>query len=226
MRDFLLGIFSNWVADALGASAMVGVLLAWLKKRGSSWLIPLCWGLSGSVVVLIGASALKIVSTPTPTVLDVNPSNVEAYLNQWIDAFHFGRRKLPEDPVYFFKYEITNTSGRFLQVARLRSSPWDRYLTFTSSVSLAGEEATKISKLSEGNMAILVHDLRMEVARSKIGFSNLGTPLTTINLEHSVPITTDLSDASFVESINNIDLTLVLLLNFIPVDVDRLSSAN
>ena len=48
----------------------------------------------------------------------VTASNVESSLKLWVDAFHLGIRKLPEDPNTYFMFDVTNKNGRHVLVHR------------------------------------------------------------------------------------------------------------
>jgi hypothetical protein len=136
MLDFILGVLSNWVADALGASVVVGVILAWLKKHGSPWLIPICWGLCGTAITLIAAGALRVVATPIPRqVVAITPSNVEDHVKLWSDMFHFSIQHMPDDQNDYFSYNIINRNDRHLSIHR--SKVFDRYLQFQADVSVS-----------------------------------------------------------------------------------------
>jgi hypothetical protein len=227
MWNFILGILSNWVADALGAAITGGAVLAWIKQRRPSWLPAVYVGLGGGVVILIGAGALRVISTPIPRQPDiVTVDNVEAHLNQWIDAFHYSRRKLPDAQDSFFNYVITNTYGRSLNISRLRQSPFDRYLVMSAGVTVGPEHTAKLGKLSKPDADLLVRDLRIEMARYKIGFANISIPLTTIGVEKDIPITTTLSEDTFLQATNDVDSAQVLLLNLIPMELDKPSRAH
>lgn len=218
------GIIENLVAEGIVAALVGGGVLVWLRKRASPWLVPICWGLGGFFVILGCFGALRIIATPLPHQIDaITTENVEAHLVQWIDAFHFSRQKLPDASDRYFTYVVTTESGGRTSVIRSRLAPFDHYLIMQTGITVDQENATRLHELSQRNSDLLIRDLRIEMARFKIGFMNIQLPLTTITLEKQLPITTDISEASFVQALDDVDSARVLLASVITKDLDELS---
>jgi len=96
------GIVENLLAEGIIAAFIGGGVLVFLKKRMSSWFVPLLWGLCGAVIILIGFGALRLIAIPLPDrSQSVTSDNAESIVVSWLDHFHLNVRNEPLDTTLF-----------------------------------------------------------------------------------------------------------------------------
>lgn len=193
-------------------------MIAWLTKRASPWLVPLCWGIGASVVILLGAGALAVIAKSAPlSATATTVDNIEANIRHWVDTFHLSIQRVADDPASYFAYNVSSRYGRTTTI--IRSRQLERYLLMQNSVSVGPEHLRQLTALPQPQAILLVRDLSIEMARFKIGFE-YNIPLTVVVIKKTLPITTDLTEASFVQAFDEMESAQVLLLNLIPRELE------
>ncbi len=224
MWNFVLGVLSNWVADSIGAALIGGGVIAWIRTRRPQWIPSIRLGAGAAVAILIAAAALRVVAIPAappPVTADTAEDNVR----KWSDAFHFGIRRLPDDNTRYFGYTLTNAWGRSMDVVRTRDHPY--YLTVLASVTVGPDYLQKVGHLSPNDADLFIRGLHIELARSKVGYWNVALPLTTaIQLDRLMHINNELTEASFLDAMNAMDDSVVLMIEAIPYELDEITCAN
>lgn len=139
----------------------------------------------------------------------VTTSNVESNVKSWVETFHMGIQKLPDDPTEYFMYNVTNRSGRHVLIHRNRGL--ERYLQFQADITVADEDRKKMQTLNPQDASNIVRSLMVEVSRQRMGSAGIQIPLTTFSVVKSIPIEL-LSEATFAQLIDEIDSAEVLMI--------------
>ena len=116
-------------------------------------------------------------------------------------AFSLGNRLVPND-IWHFAYEVALQSGVPILIARVRSHP--HYLTLLCRVEIAGKHRTAYEKLSPAEQNRVQRQVRLEAAKSKIGYQP-DPEWKTLIIEKRIPITKDLTEAKLYDSIDDVN---------------------
>lgn len=223
-------LFNNIFGTLLGEAIVWGLTAAgvttYLRKKGSEWLIPTVWGLGVFVLVLLGFGAVRVISVgPSFGQTTVTTSNVESNVKNWLERFGYSIQKLPSSDDKFFAYVATNVgNGRKTQITRLKQSPRDAYLILANSVTLGTEDAERLKKLTDRQRGLFNLDLAAQMATQKMVFTAYGVPVSQIEVDRGVPIS-GLSEYNFIDAMDNMDSSQLVLLAFIPRELLTLTTS-
>lgn len=215
----------NWLWQSLfarGVAALLAlagaIVLAVLKKRASSWATPALYGLGGFTLIAASIMALSAISA-LPQQEPVTPETVEISVRTWCDVFGLNIRREPSEAASYFSFVITLQDGSPVTVSRIRER--DRYLMFTGKIAVSLDHAAAIAKLSKDQQIRLTDELALELARSQLGFTIIGTPVQGVVLAKSVPIGSSLTEDGFARHVDEIDRGIILAREAIRLALDR-----
>jgi hypothetical protein len=215
MRDFFLGVLSNWVADAIGTALVGGTMLAWIKKRHPSWISTMCWGLGGAIAILIGAGALRVVALPSPMSSGVTTDNIEAQVRKWLDKL--GHSTTPvESTDKYFQFNVTSGDGSNFVIARPKGV-FDQYLVMVGTVTI---KESQLKLLSDGGVRKLMRYIQIEADRLKISVS-MNSPPTRITVATRIPISPQLTEDIFVDHVADIEFSEHSVADIIALCIDE-----
>lgn len=179
--------------------------------------------LAAIVIFLLGVVAggkflSSSLTSPGHVVLTVE--NVESHVKQWLETFNYGIRKLPLDPNnVHFGYIATNQQNRKIIISRRRE--FEHYLIVQANVLIGDEHRKRMEGLSPQESEAFQRRLILDLTRLRLGFStNLGGPLTTITLEKRIPITDYLTEALFIQTLDDLDTAELFVLLDVPIQLD------
>ena len=201
------GILSTWVYDLLVLATGGTMFVA--RMRGWKWASPALYGLSAATLMALTIYTISVhhafaVEQAARTTTD----NVQERVRSWLDNFGLTVQNIPAEGM-LFSYNVTMRNGNQIQVAR--SKKLDRYVILTSGIQSSAQEKKMLSKLSKTESDHLEEDLIREAARAKTAFINLVSPYDNVILEKRVPITASLTEATLIETLDEMDSTLVVL---------------
>lgn len=182
-------------------------MLAIYKAHGAAWADPFLYGLATFVLLVILGLVLKLWRRIEPI---STSKNIEGRIRTWVDAFGLGLRKLSSEEVgqdRLFGFVITLRNGVQIMVEQHMKLP--HYLMLQTSV-LSAQMLEGLGKLSEEHVIKLAQDLRVEMARAGMGYV-IEEPLKSLTLRKRVSITTKLTEDIFVENLDAVEATFVLL---------------
>lgn len=189
---------------------------------------PVVLTLAAIVIFLLGVVAggrflSSSLSSPAHTLLTVE--NVESHVKQWLETFNYGIRKLPVDTANaHFGYIATNQQNRKIIISRRRDL--EHYLVVQASVLIADEHRKRMEGLSTQESEAFQRRLILDLTRLRLGFStNFGGPLTTIMLEKRIPITDYLTEALFIQTLDDLDTAELFVILDVPIQLDTFPAA-
>ena len=103
-----------------------------------------------------------------------------------------------------------------------RPKDFPHYIVLQASLELGAEHQALLAKLTEDQVVELVEELRVEMSRSKIGYS-IDLPLKKVTLVRRIPITDDLTEDAFIQRIDEVQSDLMLARDTIVLGLDQLS---
>ena len=210
MGDFLYGalqaIFGSLVWDLVLAS-LVAAVITYLRKTQSTWATPLLYFVLSFMGVFVIAftltgKALLLRERPQTT-----PENVESNIKAWADKFSLGIQK-GTDNKFSFVYSIALPSGRMVLVGRPKER--EGYLQFQGNMQLSPEHEAAVKKISSAQQVRISDEISLELARSKIGWAVVGAPFKGIVVSKAIPITSNLTEDSFIASLDEMDSSILL----------------
>ena len=201
------GILSNWLYDLIVPAC--GGLMILARARQWRYSSPVLYGLAtaalmAAILYTVGAHHILVEDQASKT----NPQNVQERVRLWIDNFGLTNQSIP-DPQAYFRYMVTLANGNQLVIGRYRAK--EQYLVIDSAIRATEPEKEFLKKLPKNRVDRLQAEMIEEAARAKIGFQNLTVPYENANLEKRVPITSDLTEASFMASIDELDSAVIAL---------------
>src|SRR5688500_2106027 len=101
------GLFS----EVLGYLVILagGIVLTWLRKRESPWIVPLMYGLCGSAIILTIIVMLTAWRAISP-VGNVTSENIQSHVRTWVDKWQLTSRNDPDDKS-LFRIAVTAQNG-------------------------------------------------------------------------------------------------------------------
>jgi hypothetical protein len=190
-------IFDNLLASAI--AKVVGVLvtgggLAWLRARKEKLAGPAIYaviGIACASFVIFSWTGRSVLSQDTP---ETTAENIQTNVRQWADDVELGIRKL-DDANYKWIVTITLRNGKFVDVGQ--PAKHSSYLLMRATINLTPDQMQAASSLDKTHADGLLRDILLELARAKVANTVHGPPLTGIEINKAIPITTALTEASF-----------------------------
>jgi hypothetical protein len=202
------GLLTNWLAH-LGISflpvlGILAVLLVFLKLKAPAWADPIWYGLGAFTFLVVSLYALKAMDTLPPKVPQITFDNVEVTVKTWLEHFGLGIQKTSTADA-IFTYKITLKNGTPVVIARTKEL--DNYITLQANLEVSPEHRVLLEKMKNEQITQLIHEVILELARSKIeGW--LVLPLQNVVLSRRVPITSNLTEDTFMERLQDIHFAL------------------
>jgi hypothetical protein len=193
-----------------------GAVIAIGKAKGWRWVTPILYGFAASALVLfiiVMAHMWKLF----PLEQRITPKTAESNIRRWVDKFHLAVQALPDNPNEYFTLKVTTLSGKPLLIHQ--SKALENYLQMQAIISVSPEDQKFLTKLSAKEAGFLIGNLRVEMARARVGSFNIGLPLTTFAIVKSVPIVF-LSESAFVQNIDEMELAEVIALETFRKELD------
>lgn len=174
-RDLLIGAIVTYSPVAAGG---VVILLAWLAHLPPYQLLLLA--LVTIALVLLCMNQVRIFrERGRHGIAELSDERVDKTIRDWLDepSFQFQRRTNTE---CLFQFVVTDEQGRPITVSRTKSKP--SQLALTTAITLADEHRQKYETLSDNEKEKITHDLRIEMARYRIGYSGINRGLERVVL--------------------------------------------
>jgi hypothetical protein len=197
----------------IGALSLVVALIAILPMMTTKrkWL--------AAISLIVGMAFIIHGFYQTANRDQVTTENVESHVREWLDTAELGPHKVP-DSNFFFKFKTEAIKGNPpIYIGRTKEG--DRYLTIFSKIGFSDEDKTSFGSLSKSEQGQFYEKLRVEIARSKIGYIIEGLPFAITVLKR-VPITKDLTEATFLDRIDEVGFAAVLVNDTIELELAEL----
>src|SRR5579863_4498784 len=190
-------LFEGTLSKAIWAALSAGgsIVLAWLKRKGWPWAIPILYGFGIFALVTFSLIGLQIWFTPGPNLSErITTENIEGHVRNWLDGFGLGVQR-QTDASALFEFVVSVRNGNRIVIERTRDR--DRYLSIQGSMNVSPEHAAIIGKLSDAQSLQMFDEITLEMARSKIGFQVETAPkssrVQSVIAFKGIPITEDLT---------------------------------
>jgi hypothetical protein len=221
-NSLLDGLLAHGLYDLLILAG--GIALGVLKKRNAKWAAIIAYGLGGCTLVAIlifTFTGHAILSMQQP---ETTAANVETNIRAWADNINLGVTKEQPGQDYDFLYLITLRSGGTVLVGRAKRR--ESYIQFQANVTVSKDHRDLLAKLSKDQQDRVVQETALELARFRVGYGMAGPPLSGVLLTKAVPITTGLTEATFIGYLDEMDDAIELSEESIVLSIERNSSSH
>lgn len=183
-----------------------GATTTLLARYLSNWATPALYGLAGSALLSVTIVALKAIARLPRRRPVTDLENIESEVHRWLDNF---RVTVKNDPITeaYFRFIVTLDSGTKVVVGRPRGE-LSGYILVRGEVILGPEDQKMIAALSQDEVADLLLELRLELARAKVGYSGLALPIDTIAIFKRIPISEALTEDAFFNKLEEVEAAL------------------
>jgi hypothetical protein len=153
----------------------------------------------------------------------VTAENIDQQIRQWIAEWPwYSVKTLPENNEAYFTLQIDSHDARRMLVTRPKRI--GEHLTISGVFNLSADEQASIKKLSPVAYSELIHNLRIEMARARMPYVNIGLPLQAFEIGRNIPIE-GLTAQKMYETLNDMDLSIILCWETIGREVDAANPA-
>jgi hypothetical protein len=161
---------------------------------------------ASAFVSCLAVIALRRIPKPLPC---PNTNNIHDYVRTWLDSRGLTVTSDPSNPTYF-RYRVTlpPPDNEDLTIFRMRDDSSD-YLQVYTDLGLKGEIGAQIlSRFTNKEISRVIHEMKLELARSKIGYSGLVIPPTDFKIFRRVLIHPGLKETDFFSAIDDVEAAI------------------
>jgi len=183
------GLLTNWVSELL--ILLATAIVTYLRKKNSSWLSPVLYGLGGGALVaailFFGISAARQGQAIVPD--SVTPDTIESDITQWANNSRLAIQKVDDKDAYF-GYNITLPFNAKVNVFRPKGS-LDNMVTFRVILIINSMDQAEMEKLTPRQKLQIYEQVDLELARLQIEHVEIGSstvPVQRVEIERSVVI--------------------------------------
>lgn len=203
-KTWLAALFDSLVASAVWSS-LAGVAMIALNRLGPSWTHSIIYGLLTSLLVFLILLTWRVLKILPPSSDRTTADNIEMKLRSWLDRTQLTVQNSPT-PETLFRLIVTTDAGRKVIVGRPKEGKPD-YLHFRAEITTTEADRKELGLLSEGERNQLMNELKLELARARVGYSGL-TSLDGLVIFKSIPITHSLGEHEVILSIWEMEAVL------------------
>lgn len=198
IKRYSEGIVIGFLATAVWAG------IAYLIHEGYSWGPPLFYGLVAASVMVIAYFGFTLTKRIPKQKIVPSLDNIEECIRIWLDNHKVTVKNDPH-PDCYFRYRITLDSGCYLTVLRSKSE-YTKYVQIYCDLGIKTEQDKKVlEQFSEKEKAQIMFDVKVELARARVGYSGLVDPPENFQLCQRVPIYRTLTEFVFMSLVGNVE---------------------
>jgi len=194
--------------------------VAWLFHENNTWARPIFYGLVVACLLLVAYSSSLILRRIPPSRIRPSEKNIESCVRSWLDNHRISVQNDPS-PETFFRLRIM-LNEKAMTVLRMRDESKD-YVQILADLGTHGDNKI-LEGFTEDDIAQIIWDVRVELARAKVGYSGLVNPPDKFMLIGRVPIHHNLTEFIFMSMVGSVEagMNLVgLMLAKTKLEVDR-----
>lgn len=180
-------------------------MVALLARNASAWAAPAIYGLSASALLAVSILAIKTIGRLPAKRPVIDLDNVEGEVRRWLDNFRTGVQNSPIAEAHF-RFIVTMDGGAKLLVGRPRD--FSGYLLVRGEVIPSLDDQKVIAGLPTEAVEDIVSEIKLEMARAKVGYSGLALPITTIAILKRIPISEALTEDAFINKLEEVEAAL------------------
>jgi hypothetical protein len=204
----------NWItrnSDAILSGllvCLVWAIVAFLAASASPLLLPLFFGFIAGVVTLVACVSV-MVARRLPKHAPISEANIEARIREWLDNFKVTVKNDP-GPDLHFRLRITLDSKIEMTILRSKTEN-SEYFQIVAGLGFTEENQKVWNLFTEEETAQILIDLKIELARAKIGYAELQLPLDKFHVFRRVPIVPGLTEFIFMSMLGDVEAAVGLV---------------
>jgi len=143
----------------------------------------------------------------------ITPENVQEKIREWLDTFELQVGRI-SPPNCHFGWQVTLRNGVIMWL--LRTTGRERYITFLATVAATEGQIIAFNNFLPEDRLRFWRDLYFETSRSKITAlrnPNNTNVLSRFTVEYLLPITSDLSEATVIQTVRDLDFSVYIVRN-------------
>jgi hypothetical protein len=207
-------MFRRWIEGIL-QGALATVLLAllplaavtYLARIRSEWTAPILLGLSAGALVSVIFAAINATRRLPPQRVVPDLENVEVLVRLWLNNFRIGVKNDPI-PETYFRVSATMDGGARMIVGRPRGE-FNGYILIRSDITATPDEVRVMEALGEEKVNQILLEIKLELARAKVGYGNLVFPVTNFYILKRMPINEHLSEDVLIAKMEEVEAALL-----------------
>lgn len=203
-------MFRRWAEGTLQsvlASLLIGLIpgavITYLFRMQSSWTSPIFMGMCATAVTMVILLAVDAIRRLPPRRVIPNLKNIESCVRDWLNNFQYSVKRSPVETTYF-RYLVTVESGTKMLVGRTKNEFQD-YIQIRCDLCPTVEDMAHFNSLSDIEKAVLVGNIRLELARRSVGYQNLSIPADNFFISKRIPIRETLTEHEFMAAIDEVE---------------------
>lgn len=200
------------VWEKLATAIIGGLIVATLLAIGTAiWAFLQSWAAPLIIVIFIGTFGLTLFSLNQYRLWrksrSVQIEHIETVVRDWLYRYKFS---ITDDsqPNATFQFVARDSEGRPVVVCQLRG---ELFLTLGAKLLVSEEDQQRLDPITGGENSTLLEDLKIEMARSGVGFVGIAHPLRAIIIEEKVPCDDTLTELVFMQKVMFIRRIQVLI---------------
>lgn len=202
---------SEAIVTGLVVAAIVGVG-PYLYDKYPTLLSPFMYiSVCGASALVSCLAVIMLRRIPKPPEVPTS-DNIEEYVREWIDAFGFTVQKDPNDGV-FFRYRVTlpPPDNEHITVFRMKNEN-PQYIHVYADLSMTEAQFRELrSRISDAQILQVLNELKLELARIRMGYSGLTIPPVDFKLFKRVLIHPGLKESDFFAAIGDVEAAMHLV---------------
>jgi len=184
-----------------------GAVVTYLAHIQSVWTVPVLEGLAAALMSTAIVVAVRAWSHLPPSRVRPNPKNIESCVRSWLDNHRVSVKNDPS-PETFFRLRIT-LNDKAMTVFRMRDESKE-YVQIVADLGTHGDNKI-LEDLNEDDIAQIMWDIKVELARAQVGYSGLVNPPNNFMIFRRVPIHHNLTEFIFVSMVGSVEAAMNLV---------------
>jgi hypothetical protein len=207
LRRWIEGILQGMLATILLA-LVPAAIVTYLAKLQSIWAAPVLLGLCAWALTSIIIVAMNALRHLPPVRVLTNTDNVESNVRGWLHNFRYAIQNAP-DPTAYFRFVVKTDAGVSLTIGRPKGEFKD-YIIIRHDLIRTSDDDRILGSLSDEERLRLVVEIRLELARARVGYNGLSLPLPEAGFSvfKRVPVNDTLTEDKFVSYIEDVEAAM------------------
>ena len=214
--EFVQGLVTNWVSEAIkvGVMAAVAIAFTYIRKLDPRWGTRARFALTVFVLLAIlyftftGRAVLS--EAPQP----VTSENIEQLVKSWADSAGVGLERQDNSQDSDFSYIMRLHGGDPVEIFKPKSKR--EYIEFQATITFAPEHEASLAALNQAGRERVERQIEIELLRSGASTIRISGPAphTSVLIQRGVRITTltnDLFLATFDQTTREVELARAVI---------------
>jgi hypothetical protein len=203
-----------WMVEVLIVFLIPAGFLTYLEHVKSVWAAPALDGLGAGLMAVAIWAAIRGISQLPLKRIRPNSDNIESCVRDWLDSYKVSVKN-DSSPESYFRLRITLDAGHLMTVVRMKDG-YSEYVQILCDLGIRGENKKLIEQFTEEEINETLLELKLELARAKVGYGGLVQPPENFHLFRRVPIHPNLTEFFFMAMVGEVEaaanLVIIILL--------------